>query len=66
MFNPQKAGPAPSPTLPSKFSTGTLQSVKSHKKNEVFENLSDADITSLVNFTLLKDYFLKQNFLESH
>ena len=28
IFNPQNAGPAPSPTLPSKFSTGTLQSVK--------------------------------------
>jgi len=45
-----------------KKNVSTLQSVKSHKKNEVFENLSDADITSLVNFTLLKDYFLKQNF----
>ena len=28
IFKPQNAGPAPSPTLPSKFSTGTLQSVK--------------------------------------
>ena len=44
-----------------KKNISTLQSVKSHKKNKIFENLSDADITSLVNFTLLKDYFLKQN-----
>ena len=45
-----------------KKNISTLQSVKSHKKNEIFENLSDADITSLVNFSLLKDYFLEQNF----
>tara|TARA_B100001996_G_C18656853_1_gene591524 strand:- start:213 stop:1256 length:1044 start_codon:yes stop_codon:yes gene_type:complete len=44
-----------------KKNISTLQSVKSHKKNKIFENLSDADITSLVNFTLLKDYFLKKN-----
>ena len=37
----------------------TLQSVKSHKKNELFKNIGDADVTSLVNFNLLKEYFHK-------
>ena len=36
----------------------TLQSVKSHKKNQLFEDLTNADITSLVNFNLLKEYFI--------
>ena len=40
----------------------TLQSVKSHKKNELFSNIGEADITSLVNFSLLKDYFINKNF----
>lgn len=31
----------------------TLQSVKNHKPNEVFENIGEADITYLVNFELL-------------
>ena len=35
----------------------TLQSIKNHKKNIVLNNLGDADITSLVNFNLLKTYF---------
>ena len=35
----------------------SLQSVKKHKKNEIFENIGSADITSLVNFSLLKEYF---------
>ena len=35
----------------------TLQSVKNHKKNNIFKNLGDSDITSLVNFSLLKNYF---------
>ena len=39
----------------------TLQSVINHKKNRLFENLGEADITSLVNFDLLKEYFLKKN-----
>ncbi len=39
----------------------TLQSVKKHKKNKLFENLGNADITSLVNFRLLKEYFTKRN-----
>ena len=36
----------------------TLQSVKNHKKNQLFDNLTNADITSLVNFKLLKEYFI--------
>ena len=35
----------------------TLQSVKNHKKNKLFENVGSSDITSLVNFNLLKSYF---------
>ena len=37
----------------------TLQSVKKHKKNILFKNIGEADITSLVNFNLLKNYFKK-------
>ena len=40
----------------------TLQSVKNHKKNMLFDNVGNADITSLVNFNLLKSYFKKKNF----
>ena len=43
----------------------TLQSVKNHKKNILFNNLGSADITSLVNFGLLKDYF-KQKKLKTN
>ena len=39
----------------------TLQSVKNHKKNMLFQNIGSADITSLVNFNLLKTYFKKKN-----
>jgi len=39
----------------------TLQSIKNHKKNMLFDNVGDADITSLVNFNLLKTYFNKKN-----
>ena len=39
----------------------TLQSVMKHKKNNILENLGDADITSLVNFELLKEFFIKKN-----
>ena len=38
----------------------TLQSVKSHKKNDIFNKVGDADITSLVNFGLLKNYFYEK------
>ena len=37
----------------------TLQSVKSHKKNKIFENIGDADITHLVDFSLLKKFLTK-------
>jgi NADH dehydrogenase [ubiquinone] 1 alpha subcomplex assembly factor 7 len=37
----------------------TLQSVKKHKKNNLFNNLGKADITSLVNFGLIKEYLVK-------
>ncbi len=43
--------------------SNTLQSVKNHKKNELFSNLGSADITSLVNFELLKDYFEKKKLI---
>ena len=42
----------------------TLQAVMKNKKiniNIFFKNLGNADITSLVNFNLLKEYFLKKN-----
>jgi NADH dehydrogenase [ubiquinone] 1 alpha subcomplex assembly factor 7 len=38
----------------------TLQSVKNHKRNMLFNNVGNADITSLVNFNLLKVYFKKK------
>ncbi|MDB9760948.1 SAM-dependent methyltransferase [Pelagibacteraceae bacterium] len=38
----------------------TLQSVKNHKKNILFNNIGNADITSLVNFNLLKLFFEKK------
>ena len=37
----------------------TLQSVIKNKKNEILQNLGKADITSHVNFSLLKEFFLK-------
>ena len=39
----------------------TLQSVIKHKRNNLLENLGKADITSLVNFNLLNEYFIKNN-----
>ncbi len=42
---------------------GTLQAVMNNKKINIqsfFKNLGKADITSLVNFSLLKEYFLKK------
>ena len=38
----------------------TLQSVRRHKKNNLLNNIGNADITSLVNFELLNEYFLKK------
>ena len=39
----------------------TLQSVMKHKKNYIFKNLGNADVTYLVNFSLLKNYFIINN-----
>lgn len=39
----------------------TLQSVMKHKKNNLLDNLGKADVTAHVNFTLLKEFFLKNN-----
>ena len=37
----------------------TLQSVMKHKKNGLLNNLGKADVTSHVNFNLLKEFFQK-------
>ena len=39
----------------------TLQSVMNNKKNNLLNNLGKADITSHVNFTLLNEFFVKNN-----
>jgi len=39
----------------------TLQSVMNHKKNKLLDNLGKADITSLVNFKLLNEFFINNN-----
>lgn len=39
----------------------TLQSVIKHKKNKLLNNLGKADITAHVNFTLLSEFFIKNN-----
>ena len=39
----------------------TLQSVMKHKKNNLLNNLGSADVTSHVNFSLLGEFFLKNN-----
>ena len=39
----------------------TLQSLIKHKRNNLLDNLGKADITSLVNFNLLNEYFIKNN-----
>jgi cyclopropane-fatty-acyl-phospholipid synthase len=41
-------------------SKNTLQSVKDHKINMIFNNVGNADITSLVNFNLIKNYLKKK------
>ena len=40
--------------------TNTLQSVIKHKFNDIKKNIGNADITSLVNFTLYKKYFISK------
>ncbi len=39
----------------------TLQSVMKHSKNDIFNNLGKADITCHVNFSLLGEYFMKND-----
>ena len=39
----------------------TLQSLIKHKRNNLLDNLGKADITSLVNFNLLNQYFINNN-----
>ena len=39
----------------------TLQSVFKHRKNSLLKNLGKADITTHVNFALLKEFFIKRN-----
>ena len=39
----------------------TLQSIMKHSKNGIFNNLGKADITCHVNFSLLSEYFIKNN-----
>ena len=39
----------------------TTQSLIKHKRNNLLDNLGKADITTLVNFNLLKEYFVKNN-----
>jgi NADH dehydrogenase [ubiquinone] 1 alpha subcomplex assembly factor 7 len=46
-------------------SKNTLQSVKNHKSNMIFDNIGNADITSHVNFSLIKNY-LKKKKLKVH
>ena len=41
-------------------SKSTLQSIKNHKQNMIFDNVGNADITSLVNFNLLEKYLRKK------
>jgi NADH dehydrogenase [ubiquinone] 1 alpha subcomplex assembly factor 7 len=43
------------------ISQSTLQSVMRHKRNHLLKNLGKADITSHVNFKLLREFFLKNN-----
>ena len=38
----------------------TLQSIKNHKFNMMFKNIGSADITSLVNFSLIKKYLKRK------
>ena len=39
----------------------TLQSVMSHKKNNLLNNLGRADITAHINFALLREFFSRNN-----
>ena len=35
-----------------------MQSIRLHKFNKIYENIGKSDVTSHVNFGLLKEYFL--------
>jgi len=39
----------------------TLQSIRKHKKNDILKNIYKADITYLVNFNLLSEFFFRNN-----
>ena len=39
----------------------TLQSLKRHNRNDLFESVGKADITHLVDFSLLKRFFKMKN-----
>ena len=41
-------------------SQNTLQCVKNHKINKIFDNIGNADITSLVNFNLIEKYLKRK------
>ena len=41
----------------------TLQSIKTHKKNMFYDNIGKADITYLVNFGLLNNFFSKKKLI---
>lgn len=43
------------------YNNNSLQSVKNHKTNNLFDDLGNADITSLVNFNLLKEFMTNNN-----
>ena len=44
------------------YNSNTLQSVKKNRKTNLLNNIGTSDVTSLVNFNLLKEFFLKNNF----
>ena len=49
------------PKIIKEHNIDTLQSVMKHKFNDIQENIGEADITSLVNFNLYKQYFNMKN-----
>ena len=46
-----------------KSEVDTIQSIKNHKFNSILNNLGNADVTSLVNFKLLTEYFKKNRLI---
>ncbi len=44
----------------------TIQSVKSHKKNSLLSNIGNADITSLVDFNLIKNFFKSKKLITNN